>query len=299
MPIYNCDAFLAESIESIIAQTFTNWELIIVDDSSMDTSRAIAEHYALRDSRILVFPNIQEKGLAGALNCALSHVRGTYIARADGDDINVPTRLETEYRYLQSHPHIDIVGSWYETFGNGKTPKIRKHPHNNIVLAWKYLTNTYFCHPTVMFRINVLNTIAEYPIVVCEDFAFLSQVIHAHQGHNIPTVLLHYREHTNNYSSTKASAIRESVFETYKKNYAFYGGEQIFEDVFYRFHAHYRLSYKTFFPLLRQSLNIGKHILRQYGLQKNIWVHIVLYSTIKIHFLKAIANSIVRTLLNK
>lgn len=299
MPIYNCDAFLAESIESIIAQTFTNWELIIVDDSSMDTSRAIAQHYALQDNRIKVFSNTHEKGLAGALNCALSHVRGTYIARADGDDINVPTRLETEYRYLQTHPYIDIVGSWYETFGNGKTPKIRKHPHNNIVLAWKYLTNTYFCHPTVMFRINVLNTIAEYPIVVCEDFAFLSQVIHAHQGHNIPTVLLHYREHTNNYSSTKASAIRESVFETYKKNYAFYGGEQIFEDVFYRFHAHYRLSYKTFFPLLRQSLNIGKHILRQYGLQKNIWVHIVLYSTIKIHFLKAIANSIVRTLLNK
>lgn len=299
MPVYNCDAFLAESIESVIAQTFIDWELIIVDDSSTDTSRAIAERYALQDNRIKVFSNTHEKGLAGALNCALSHVQGAYIARADGDDINVPTRLEIQYRYLETHPHIDIVGSWYETFGNNKAPKVRKHPSHSMVLAWKYLSNTYFCHPTILLRKKVLETVPEYPLVVCEDFAFLSQVIHVHQGHNIPEVLLHYREHANNYSSTKAVAIRESVFETFKKNYAFYDGNPTFVDVFYRFHAQYRFSYKTFFSLLRQSLRIGKHILAQYGLQKNIWAHIVLYSTIKIHFLKAIGNSIVRNILSK
>jgi glycosyltransferase involved in cell wall biosynthesis len=296
MPVYNCDAFLAESIESLVTQTFTDWELIIIDDSSTDTSRAIAQHYALQDNRIKVFSNTHEKGLAGALNCALSHVRGTYIARADGDDINVPTRLEIEYRYLEAHSHIDIVGSWYETFGNEKPPKVRKHPSRSISIAWKYLSNTYFCHPTILLRKKVLDTVPEYPLVVCEDFAFLSQAIHVHQGHNIPKVLLHYREHANNYSSTKAAVIRESVFETYKKNYAFYGGTPALIDAFYQFHGQYRLSFKTILPLLKQSLRIGKHILTQYGLQKNIWAHIILYSTIKLHFLKAVAYSMVCSL---
>lgn len=299
MPVYNGEQFLAESIDSIIAQTFTDWELIIIDDSSTDTSRTIATNYASRDARILVFPNTHEKGLAGALNCALSHVRGEYIARADADDINVPERLQTEYNYLQTHPDIDIVGSWYETFGNGKAPKVRKHPSNSIVIAWKYLTNTYFCHPTTMFRKTVLDTMPTYPIVVCEDFAFLSGVIHTHRGHNIPKVLLQYREHATNYSFTKAESIKESVFETYKKNYALYGGKPELTDAFYRFHAQYRVSFTTFFPLVRQNMRIAKNILRNYSLQRNIGATVLLYTTIKIHFLKAIANSVIRTLLGK
>lgn len=299
MPVYSCEAYLAESINSIIAQTFREWELIIVDDSSTDGSRGIADTYASQDSRIKVFQNTHHKGLAGALNCCLSHARGTYIARADGDDINLPERLQIEYDYLQSHPDIDIVGSWYETFGNNKVPKVRTHPSNSIVIAWKYLTNTYFCHPTVMFRKNVLDTVPQYPLVVCEDFAFLSEVIHTHRGHNISQVLLHYREHTTNYSSTKAEAIRESVLETYKKNYAFYKGNPELVDAFYRFHAHYRVSLKTFFPLVQQSLHIASKILHTYNLQKNLVATVLLYTSIKIHFIKAIANSVVRSIVRK
>ena len=299
MPVYNGEQYLSESIDSIMAQTFTDWELIVVDDSSTDGSRAIAEDYASRDSRIRVFPNTHEKGLAGALNCCLSHVCGSYIARADADDINAPERLQIEYDYLQTNPQIDIVGSWYETFGNNKQQKVREHPSQNIVIAWKYLSNTYFCHPTVLFRKKVLETIAQYPLVVCEDFAFLSEIIHKHQGHNIPKVLLHYREHGNNYSSTKTAAIKESVFETYKKNYAFYEGKPELIDAFYRFHAHYRISFTAFFPILKQSFAIGAKILTIYDLNKNVSATVFLYATIKIHFLKAIANSIVRSMLGK
>ncbi len=299
MPVYNGAEFLNESLDSIIAQTFTDWELIIIDDASTDTSHAIATEYASRDARIVVFPNTHSKGLAGALNCALSHVRGAYIARADADDINAPERLQIEYEYLQTHPTIDIVGSWYQTFGNGKAPKVRKHPSNSIVIAWKYLSNTYFCHPTILFRKGVLTTIAQYPLVVCEDFAFLSSIIHSHRGHNIAKVLLHYREHATNYSFTKAESIKESVFETYKNNFSLYRGRTELVDAFYRFHAQYRVSLKALFPVVRQSFAIGHRMLRQYSLQKNIGSIIVLYATIKIHFLKAIANSVIRTLLSK
>lgn len=299
MPVYNGEAYLSESIESIIAQTFTDWELIIINDSSTDNSLAIAEHYRAQDTRITSIPNRGPKGLAGALNSGLAKARGTFIARADADDINVPERLQIEYDYLQTHPTIDIVGSWYKTFGNNKTPKVRKHPQQSVVLAWNYVSNTYFCHPTILFRRKVLETIAHYPLVVCEDFAFLSEVIHTHRGHNIPRVLLNYREHATNYSSTKATAIKESVFETYKNNFAFYGGTVDLTDIFYRFHAHYRLSLKTFFPLIRQSMRIARTILHNYNIQHNLRATVVLYGAIKIHFLKAIANSIVRTLRGK
>ena len=299
MPVYNSEQYLAESIDSIIAQTYTNWELIVIDDSSTDGSRAIAQRYTERDARIRVVSNTHEKGLAGSLNCGLSHVRGAYIARADGDDINVPERLQIEYNYLQSHPSIDIVGSWYETFGNNKSPKVRKHPSHSVVLAWKYLSNTYFCHPTIMFRKQVLETMPQYPLAVCEDFAFLSDIIHTHRGYNIPQVLLHYREHTTNYSFTKAESIKQSVVDTYKKNYAFYNGAPAFVNAFYRFHAQYRLSVKAFFPLVRESIHIGRKILQNYNLHKNIGAVIVLSATIKIHFLKAITNSVARTLLGR
>ena len=299
MPVYNGAQFLDESIESIITQTYTNWELIVIDDSSTDESCAIAKRYASRDNRILVFSNTHEKGLAGALNCGLSYARGAYIARADADDINVPQRLRIQYEYLQLHPTIDIVGSWYKTFGNNKTPQIRKHPTNSVSIAWRYLTDTYFCHPSVMFRRKVLETIPQYPLVTCEDFAFFSEIIHRHKGHNIAEVLLHYREHLSNYSVTKATLIKDSVFETYRKNFLYYSGNEKLIEAFYAFHAQYRLSLRTILPLLVQSFTIGNQILRSYKLERNLWQKIVLYSTIKIHFIKAIANSTVRTLVGK
>lgn len=299
MPVYNGEFYLADSIESIMTQTFRSWELIIVDDSSNDTSKIIASRYAARDARILVISNTQEKGLAGALNCGLKRARGSYIARADADDLNVPERIQIEYTYLKTHPSIDIVGSWYETFGNDKQPKIRKHPSTSIVIAWKYLSNTYFCHPTILFRKRVLDTIPYYPLVVCEDFAFLSKCIHLHRGHNISQVLLHYREHATNYSTTKAQSIKESVLETYRENYTFYGGKEYLTDAFYQFHALYRISFRTFFSIVSEAFKIGKKMLRNYHLQKNIPAILTLVITIKIHLFKSIGNSIVRTLLKK
>lgn len=299
MPVYNGAIYLEESIESIIAQTFTQWELIIIDDASTDNSRQIATKYATQDSRIYIYTNNSEKGLAGALNTGLAHARGEYIARADADDINVPGRLHIEYDYLQTHPKIAIVGGWYKTFGNNKQPRVRRHPSSRMVLAWKYLTNTYFCHPTVLFRKKILEYIPKYPIVASEDFAFFSEVIHIYQGHNIPKVLIHYREHTTNYSVTKALSIRQSVFETYKKNYSYYEGTRELRDVFYSFHADYRLSRKNVLLLIRESFRIGKKMLQHYSLQKNICVRFSLYITILMHFCIASVYSATRAFLKK
>lgn len=299
MPVYNGATFLAESIDSILAQTFTDWELIIVDDSSTDTSRAIADRYVSLDNRIRVYANTQEKGLAGALNCCLSHVHGQYIARADADDIQTPDRLQVEYDFLIKHPRIAIVGSWYKTFGNNKRPKVRKHPKQSVVIAWKYLSNTYFCHPTILFRASVLQTVSKYPLMVSEDFAFLSEVIHVYKGFNIPKVLLLYREHATNYSFTKAEAIKASIRDTFTKNFTYYHSDTRHIDAFYRFHASYRLTVISFLPILGISIHIARAILKKYDLQYNIPAIISISSALVTHATKAIANSIIRSVLGK
>lgn len=299
MPVYNGATYLAESIESIIRQTFTQWELIIIDDGSGDTSRLIAAEYETRDIRIRSIINTSQKGLAGALNTGLAHARGEYIARADADDINVPQRLEIEYTYLQNHPEVAIVGSWYKTFGTNKKSRVRTHPSQGVVIAWKYLTDTYLCHPTTLFRKSVLDRVPTYPLVASEDFAFFSEVIHTYRGYNIPRVLLNYREHAKNYSTTEAGPIKESVFETYTKNYTYYGGAPNLRNEFYQFHAHYRISLKVFFSILKQSFKIGRKILEQYALQKNAPAFLCLYTTLIIHLGIAIGNSTVRTLFKK
>lgn len=265
MPVYNCGAYLREAIESVLAQTYTDWELLIVNDSSTDDGPEIAASWAVQDARIRVLQNIHLKGLAGALNTGLAVARGFYIARADADDINVPERLQVQYNYLQMHHSIDIVGSWYETFGQGQKTIIRRHPTRPVVIAWKFLTNTYFCHPTTLFRRSILTTVPQYPYTGSEDFGFFSQVVHTHQGANIRRSLLKYRQHGANYSHTEKPAIALSIKETYTKNFAWYTGSTSHADLFFRFHAQYDLSVSTIATIIDLSSAITRKITTQYN----------------------------------
>lgn len=286
MPLYNSGAYLNEATQSIVAQTFTDWELIIVNDSSTDNGPDIAQDWTTKDNRIRLINNTRAKGLAGAINSGLAASRGRYIARADGDDINHPDRLASQYRFLETHPDIAIVGAWYETFGEGLPRIIRKHPTQSVVIAWKFLTNTYFCHPTTMYRRSVLETVPEYPYTGSEDFGFFSQVVHNYRGANIPRVLLDYRQHTTNYSHTEKPAITKSIQEIYQKNLKWYLGTTTDMDIFFAFHAQYDLSFRNLCKVIRVSLSIAHKILS--GYKATLWEKVRLYSTIKIHIILAL-----------
>ena len=113
MPVHNEEQFLAESIESILAQTYSNFEFLIVDDGSTDSTPKILKSYARKDPRINII-TLKKSGLAHALNVALKKARGYYIARMDGDDIALPQRFETQIAYLQKHKNIIAVGAQAE-----------------------------------------------------------------------------------------------------------------------------------------------------------------------------------------
>lgn len=111
MPTYNVERFVGEAVESILNQTWTNFEFIIVDDCSTDRTYDILKKYAAKDSRIRLFRNDINSKICKTLNRALSQAKGQFIVRMDGDDISSPDRFEKLYRYLQIHPDVDLVGS--------------------------------------------------------------------------------------------------------------------------------------------------------------------------------------------
>jgi len=111
MSVYNTQQFLEESIESILNQTFTNFEFIIIDDKSNDNSKEIISNYMAKDCRIILIENETNLGIAAARNKGLEIARGKYIAIMDSDDISLPNRLEKEYIFLENNPEFFLVGS--------------------------------------------------------------------------------------------------------------------------------------------------------------------------------------------
>lgn len=153
MAVHNGEKYLAEAIESILNQTFEDFEFIIIDDSSKDNSLKIIKEYAKKDSKIKIIKNNKNLKLAGSLNRGLKIAKGKYIARMDADDISLPERLEIQYSYLEENKDIFLVGtSWITINSEGK--QISKTINNfnfkkiNERLPYKSLIH----HPTVMFR---------------------------------------------------------------------------------------------------------------------------------------------------
>ena len=109
MGIYNCAPYLKEAIDSILKQTFSDWELIMCDDGSDDETYNIAQSYAERDDRIVLLKNDGNMGLSVTLNRCLAVARAEIIARMDGDDISLPERLEKEFSFLEMHPEFSVV----------------------------------------------------------------------------------------------------------------------------------------------------------------------------------------------
>ena len=124
MPVYNCADYLAEAIESMLRQTYSDFELIILDDGSTDHSRQIVERFS--DHRIVYHCNEHNLGLAENLNVGLDLAKGSYIARMDGDDISLPTRLETQVKYLEEHPEVDLCSCGMQMFGADDKTWIRE-----------------------------------------------------------------------------------------------------------------------------------------------------------------------------
>lgn len=195
MPALNAEAFLPETLESVWAQTFSDFELLAVDDGSTDRTPEILA--ACRDPRLRVLRNETRLKLSGALNRGLDEARGEFIARMDADDLMRRDRLARQVEHLERHPEIGCCGGWVRTFGDGRR-KILRFPGGAESLKAFALFYAPFAHPTAMFRREwfaregLRYDGSYYPT---EDYELWSRAVLRFPCGNLPRVLLDYRVH--------------------------------------------------------------------------------------------------------
>lgn len=200
MPVYNGEKYLREAIDSIINQTFTDWEFIIVNEygSSQAVTDILAE-YAARDLRIKVIQNAERLGIAESLNVGLRVTAGEYIARMDGDDISVPERLQQQVEYLDAHTEIDLCGSYISDLSGNKLDWDLEEDCNQIDTDIIFFSPCV--HPTIMFRKSLLRKYSiEYDASysASEDYDFFEKVCCVGKIANLPQTLLCYRLRDDN-----------------------------------------------------------------------------------------------------
>ena len=163
MGIYNCATTLAEAIDSIINQTYTNWELIMCEDGSKDNTKEVAEEYVNKyPDKIKLIQNEENMGLNYTLNRCLEHSTGDYIARMDGDDISLPHRFETEIKVLEENPDITIVSSSMILFDeNGEWGKI---VHKAEPKGSDFVYKNQICHAPCMVRKEAYIAVGGYTV---------------------------------------------------------------------------------------------------------------------------------------
>lgn len=264
MPVYNASRYVHDAIESVLKQTHQNFELIIIDDASSDDSMEILKKDAAYDSRIFIKSNEYLKGIVGALNTGLKYATGEFIARADADDINLPTRFAKQIEAFKRDPEVVLIGAACRVFSEKGFRKTIFRPSSSVELAWRLMSDTYFCHPATMFRRNIALQYHGYRQKEAEDFDFFSRIIKGNKTRNIHKVLLHYREHSTNRSKEAAQAIGLSVKTIFLDNFEYYLGTKKQADLFFAFQHDGELSVKDFLTVSKLNKRIIQKILSDY-----------------------------------
>jgi hypothetical protein len=205
MPVYNGEKYLHEAVESILAQTLADFELIVIDDGSTDRSAAILESFRQNDARVIVQHHSQNQGIVAANNTGLAIARGKYIARMDADDISLPERFEKQAAYLEKHPEIEILGSAIRLIDErGQTIGMLSAPRDDLAIRWTSLFSSPFMQPTIMFHHSV---VTEHALSYrgskeqAEDFDFSIRLLEHVRGFNLTESLYIYRVHPGSVTS--------------------------------------------------------------------------------------------------
>ncbi len=215
--------YLKESVDSILNQTYKNFELIVILEKSSEQIEIEKLLNKYSDKRIIIMKNNKKLGLAKSLNIGLEKSKGKYIARMDSDDVSLENRLEIEYNYMEKHNDVDILATNAEYFGNVNGPWF----NGNISfenLKSNLLISNPICHPTVMFR---KSSIKKYNLkynskYISEDYELWCDSISKGCTINVlEDITLKYRKSTNNLTSNDKliKARINSVVKTLKKYY--------------------------------------------------------------------------------
>lgn len=223
MPVYNAEKYLAEAIESILQQSFRDFEFLIIDDGSTDRSVEIVQSYA--DPRIRFIQNEKNLGISATLNKGIALAAAEYIARMDADDISYPDRLAKQLAYMQAHPACAMVSSLVRVMTeDGEFVRVDKFESD-----YFYYNLTFICwiyHPTVMYRKSAVKEVGMYAVLYAEDFELFWQLSRKYTFYNLPEVLLDYRVTNQSlHQVLKKEEYTQAQQEQLLRNFRYYAGQ--------------------------------------------------------------------------
>lgn len=198
MPVYNAARFVAEAVESILAQSYGDFEFIALDDGSADESAEILDRYARQDGRLRVIRRAHA-GLPATLNFGCSLAQAKYIARMDADDAALPERFKRQIEFLEREPRVAILGTQLQQIREDGTPMaVSNHPLTHAEIAANMQKFCCIHHPTVMMRAEAMRALGGYreAFQAAEDHDFWLRAAERFELANLPQVLLRYRLHT-------------------------------------------------------------------------------------------------------
>lgn len=212
LPVYNCELYIKEAIDSILNQTFSDFELLVIDDASTDKTVEIIKNYT--DNRIVLTQKPKNLGYTDSLNYGLSSAKGEYIARMDGDDFSLPNRFEKQVAYLDSNLDVVLCGANYSIID---TDIVNQLPENSDEIQIQFIRNNCIAHPVVMLRNSVLkenNIIYDVTKEPAEDFDLWVRLLNYGKLYNIQEVLLNYRVHQKQVSNLQSEKQRNVSVDT-------------------------------------------------------------------------------------
>lgn len=205
MPVFNAEKYLAEAIDSIISQTWEDWELVIINDGSTDSSLSIVESYT--DKRILLINNELNLGLIKTLNKGIELCKGEYIARMDADDVAHPERLQKQVSFLDQNRNHILCGTNAQIINNkGEIVGKIMNPTSNTLLQISLLFTNPFIHPSMMIRKSAFkDNLFDEKALHVEDFELWTRLASKGKIANLEQALLKYRWHDTNVSIKHAN----------------------------------------------------------------------------------------------
>jgi glycosyltransferase involved in cell wall biosynthesis len=205
IPVYNCEQYIRTAVESIIAQSYKNLEIIIIDDGSTDSTWDILNELKLRDGRIATYRNKRNLKIVGTLNFGIEKSNGKYIARMDGDDYREVDSIYQQVSFLENNQDVVIVGGSIDVCdGDLNVVNHRKYPLIDEEIRAKLFRYNPFAHPAIVIRKSALEG-NPYLLNWAEDYDIYFRLGNKGKFANLPTTVLKLRTHSSSISQSKVS----------------------------------------------------------------------------------------------
>lgn len=215
MPCYNSQSFIRQAIESVLAQTYRNFELLVINDSSQDNTEKIVKEYEKKDFRIKFINNEEQKGISGAMNTGIYHSKGIYITRMDSDDILEPTKIEKQVNFLDNNKEYGVCSvniAMLDKLGNIYNENV--YPEQSIPSEWTFLWTNPIPNAPCMYRADIIkeNNLKFSKLKTAEDYDFLRKIIIKTKVYMINEPLYYYRyNESGTYNRNMTETFRNSL----------------------------------------------------------------------------------------